>query len=357
MSNSCCGGSGVTGLCGACGCNPCSCIYQNIFQTGGSGSPATAGQCVNLSGICVLDAYNANTMYFRGVASGTAALSVSLDATNHVILLNLDYTAIVAALPQATTTQAGVGETATDAEAQAKASITVFLTPSNLAALGASTTFAGFLEIATDAEAIAGASTTLAITPSNLAATIAANYGTTVTFADAVARNAAVPAFVGQFGGQQDTQAPYFGNITAAGAWLPIIVGQGNTLLAAGSATNVAFSAAAVMTFSGSATEEVGFAGLVVHIGGGATLNLDSANFELAGVIQSDSLLSSDGFGQFNAHLISEFVSSNNTQTGWAVTNPSVSRTLDVSSATLGDVRAVLGTLINDLKAIKLPAT
>lgn len=43
-------------------------------------------------------------------------------------------------------------------------------------------------------------------------------------------------------------------------------------------------------------------------------------------------------------------------QTGYAVTNPSTSRTLDVSAATLAQVRAVLGTLIDDLKLGKFPS-
>lgn len=72
----------------------------------------------------------------------------------------------------ATTTVQGIVELATNAEAIAKASTTVVITPSNLAALGASTTFAGFVELATDAEAIAGVSTTVAITPANLTAAL-----------------------------------------------------------------------------------------------------------------------------------------------------------------------------------------
>ncbi len=73
----------------------------------------------------------------------------------------------------ATTTVQGIVELATNAEAIAKASTTVVLTPSNLAALGASETFAGLVELATDAEAIAGVSTTVVITPANLTAALA----------------------------------------------------------------------------------------------------------------------------------------------------------------------------------------
>lgn len=81
----------------------------------------------------------------------------------------------------ATTTVQGITELATNAEAIAKASTTVVLTPSNLAALGASTTFAGLTEFSTDAEALAKVSTTTALTPSNLAA-----LGASETFAGLV---------------------------------------------------------------------------------------------------------------------------------------------------------------------------
>jgi len=37
--------------------------------------------------------------------------------------------------------------------------------------------------------------------------------------------------------------------------------------------------------------------------------------------------------------------------TGYTVTNPTASRTLDVTGATLGDLSAVVGTLIDDMKA------
>jgi hypothetical protein len=73
-------------------------------------------------------------------------------------------------LNQATTSLPGVLETATDAEAIAKASSLAALTPSNLAALGGSATFAGLLELATDAEAQAGTDTARPITPANLQA-------------------------------------------------------------------------------------------------------------------------------------------------------------------------------------------
>lgn len=352
---SCCGGTGVTGLCNTCGCSPCSCIYQNIFQQGGEGSPATAGQCVNLSGICVLDAYNANTMYFRGIDTTDAAiLSIALNATNHTIELTINVNALAAALPQATTSQVGVGETATDAEAQAKASIVNFVTPSNFAAMGASTTFAGFIEIATDAEAIAGASTSLAITPANLAAAIAANYGTTVTFVDSVARNAAVPAFVGQYGYQQDAKNAYAGFNTVAGAWNPLVT-LGGTADAAGITTTIGLSLGAQFDFSGASTERVGIAGVELRIFNGGFINFDSAQIFVNGVqVPATSVITTNGFSAVSSLLISQFLTDQSTQT-YAITNAVTTRTFDAASATLQNTKDTLATLIQDLQATQKP--
>lgn len=68
----------------------------------------------------------------------------------------------------ATNAQDGVIEIATDAEAQAKASGSLALCPSNLAALGASQTFAGLVEQSTNAEAATRTDTARYITPANL---------------------------------------------------------------------------------------------------------------------------------------------------------------------------------------------
>lgn len=70
---------------------------------------------------------------------------------------------------QATTTVAGILETSTDAEALAKSSILVAVTPSNFAAMASSETFAGLAEIATQAEVDAGTDDLRYITPLKLA--------------------------------------------------------------------------------------------------------------------------------------------------------------------------------------------
>lgn len=337
---SCCGGSGVTGLCGTCGCTPCCCNYRVTVNTGGSGSPATAGQCVNLSGVCVLDAYTSNTMFFRGVASGTPVLTVSLDATNHVILLNLDINALAAALPQATTTQAGVGETATDAEAQGKASTTVFVTPSNFAAMGSSTTFAGLIEIATDAEAIAGASTTLAITPANLTAVIA-TAPNRQTFADAVGRNGATPLFLGQEGYQLDTGQLYVGYGLAAGFWRAVITDGITNDITGFSITSGAITLFAPIQFNTGCN--VDFFGSVIQ-SGGVTVPADSV------------LLTSSTPGSLDSRIIANFASTVNTDPGWTgFTNSLVRKTCDCNTVTTAQLAQIVDTLINILATPLLP--
>lgn len=89
---------------------------------------------------------------------------------------------------QATTTVAGIGETATNAEAVAKSSTTVFLTPSNLATgnFQASTTFEGLIELATQAEVDASSDTTRAVTPATLAARTGTTWDQFVGIADAI---------------------------------------------------------------------------------------------------------------------------------------------------------------------------
>lgn len=171
---------------------------------------------INTLGIGVYDSTEGTTFQMRGIYSGNSSIIVALDAAENAISITLNVDQIIADLPQATTTQRGVGETATDVEAIGKASITTFLTPSNLAALGSSTTFAGLVELATSAETQAGVSATLAVTPAGLASVVG-GLGFTVTWADAAARAGATPDFDGQFGVQLNADLAYISSGTAAG--------------------------------------------------------------------------------------------------------------------------------------------
>ncbi len=335
---SCCG-SGVTGLCGGCGCNPCSCIYQVINETNPV-SGVTNVTCVNLSGICVVDAFQAGTIYFRGVASNSALLTVSLDATNHVVLLDLDVNGIAAALPQATTTQRGVGETATDAEALAKFSTTVFVTPSNFAAMAASTTFAGFTAYATNAQAITGTSAALALTPANLTAVFATNPLQRI-FADSVARAAATPLFIGQWGYQSDTGQQYVGYGGAPGFWRAIITdGVQNDIQGFQISTG---------TLSMLST---------LQMSNGSVLDFSSGQIAVNGGVQTDSLIGTDNTGTGTAYQLINFLSAFQVRTGYTpFTNPATIRTCNTGTVTLQQLAQLVGTLIEDLKAFLTPAT
>ena len=60
--------------------------------------------------------------------------------------------------------------------------------------------------------------------------------------------------------------------------------------------------------------------------------------------------------GNLSSSLISTFISTSNTQAGYtAFTNPSTLRTCNTATVTLQQLAQLVGTLIEDLKAVKLP--
>lgn len=353
------------GTISGCGCSqPPACNYN---VTVNSGTSTVIGAVnANTAGVGVFDALDNGVLYFRGVESADATyLSVSLNATNHTILLTFNVNAFAAALPQASTTQAGIGETATNAEAQAKASTTVFLTPSNLAALGASDTFVGLVELATDAETQTGTSTTLAVTPAGLKS-VTDLLGTTEVYADAVTLAAGTPAFVGQFAAQQDTGEAFVGNATSAGAWNSLFTfgavnatGSANTTINNIGATIWDGNGTGVFTFIGagvvldSGSELTVSSGCNLNMAPGSTMTYGGSSIPANSVITTGASI-----GQLSSSLKSTFVSTANTQTGYtAFSNPATIRTCDTSTVTLQQLAQLVGTLIEDLKAVKLPAT
>lgn len=82
--------------------------------------------------------------------------------------LNKSVSDLVDRTKNATTTNVGVVELATDAEAKAKTAGNRALTPKNLAALGSTETLAGLIALATAQEVSEGQVTNKAITPSTL---------------------------------------------------------------------------------------------------------------------------------------------------------------------------------------------
>lgn len=343
--------------CGGCGCTYCVTLPDNPVV-------GYSMENVNLTGIGVYDATEGTTFQMRGVASATAALTVTLDAGNNVVLLTLDIPSIIDDLPTATTVQRGVGETATDAEAIAKAAVDKFLTPSNLAALGASLTFAGLVELATNAETQAGVSAVLAVTPAGLASVIVTLEQTT-TWADAVARAAADPDFAGQIGVQLDVDVVYISTGAAVGDFTRPLLTFGSTNTISGFTTTVITDIATVLTFTGAGEvhfngPNVLFSGGIMELGASSAqaLNLADVSLLIAGAtVPAASVLVTAGLGVPSSLLIAQFLSDVNTQTGYtAFANGVVRRTCDTTTVTLPELAQLVGTLIEDLKAVQLPS-
>jgi hypothetical protein len=348
--------------CNTCGSTQgCNCQYTVVLPD----NPVEAYTCanINLTGIGVYDSQNGNEFDFRGITSGNNSLLVTLDAGNNTILLTFNIQQIIDDLPDATTTQRGVLETATDAEAIGKALDNKILTPSNLAAIGATTTFSGLIEIATNAEALTGASTSLAITPANLAYVNAAQL-TTRVFADAVARAAAVADFIGQFGCQSDTTQPYYAWGLGAGEW-------GEMLSETGLNTATFTMTGGQIDLSNNSNLYVGngvdtsyisvVSGAKIAIGAGAILDLSlSSLLQISSAsVPANSVITTSGLaGNPSSKLINTFISTSNTQAGYtAFANGATLRTCDTATVTLPQLAQIVGTLIEDLKAVKLPAT
>jgi hypothetical protein len=374
----------------SCNCNPCSCSPRPAFCcTPTTESVEYTFENGNVTGIGVFDNETDNLVQFRGIVSDSAALTVTLDPADVAIVLSFDQDALVADIPDADTTTRGILETATNAEAIAKAATNKILVPSNLAAIGASDTFAGLVELATDAETQAGISTTLAVTPAGLASTYALLPGQQ-EFADAVARGAAVPDKQGQIGFQVDTDIPYVGYNTVAGAWFPFFIfGSANNAIE--NVTTVTLSGATSLNFDDATTGSfVNFdcgvtfdAGRFTYFSSNnvefslSAINIASSTVKLNGVlIPGQSVVLTSGIdGDLSSGLISDFLSIYNLQTGWGTPSSTLDRTTFATYAgqtisnppTQAEVQAIddalvivsqhLGALITDLKAKLLPAT
>lgn len=357
----------------SCNCDPCNCQPSpSTCCTPTTESVEYTFENANLAGVGVFDNDTDNLVQFRGIVSNSVALTVTLNAVDNTIVLDFDDATLVADIPDATTAQRGILETATNAEALAKAAADKILTPSNLAALGSTDTFAGLVELATNAETITGTSSTLAVTPAGVAATLA--LGRTVTWADAATRAGATPAFDGQFGTQLDTNAPYVANGAVAGDFDIPILALGITNESPAN-TTVNMNADA-LTLVGVGDFILNTVTLLVD-GATSTFSNSTTFFGLAGFTQivdfqdtrfsignapmgGETLLGADnsGFGTAFEYAIADFLSSYNVQTGYtAFANGVVRRTCDTTTVTLPELAQIVGTLIEDLKAIQLPAT
>lgn len=372
----------------SCNCNPCSCSPQPAnCCTQAVESVEYTFENQGLSGVGVFDNDTNYLVGFRTLISESASLTITLNAPDKTIVFDFDDAQLIADIPDATTTQRGILETATDPEAVAKALNNKILTPSNLAALGSTTSFAGLVELATNAETITGTSTTLATTPAGVAA--AAELYKTVTWADAVTRNAATPGFSGQFGTQLDTDQPYVSDGTGAGDWNPIFTfGITNNLLAATSISLNSFG----ITYTGNGSilwtqVDLEADGGDVRMSDGAlrlgffggnpqTIDFANSNVEFEGVaVLSASLIGVATGGDVEIYALPDFLSDFNTTAygaptgtvaraafatygGQAISNPPTQAEVQAIDDAVVILSQTLGALITDLRnTIKPHAT
>jgi hypothetical protein len=361
----------------SCCCNttPCSCssIAPVACCTPTTESVEYTFENQGLIGIGVFDNDTDNLVGFRSIASDTLALTVTLDATNKAIIISFNDDLLIDDIPTFTETIRGIGEAATQAETNAGVADDKIVTPLKLQNRTATETQAGILEIATQAEVTTGTNDTNAVTPLKLA-TFAGTQFTTRTFTDAVARGAATPSFLGQFGGQQDTDSAWIGSSLVAGGWTQILVSGLDFLISDGSFDPTWMINSGSLTFDGngnSATlffdqfdivsfSDCGLVNFTGTTGVGFYANVDftvNARILDNGVlVPANSVLSTSGTaGQLSSALISTFLSSANQNTGWtAFSNSATRKTGDCNTITLPELAQVVDTLIQTLGTNRL---
>lgn len=354
----------------SCGCNstPCCCsgsIAPAICCTPSTESVEYTFENQNLIGIGVYNGEADNLVGFRGIASDTLALTVTLDAPNNAIIISFNDELLIDDIPDADETTRGILEVATQAETNAGAVDNKIITPLKLATMQATETQTGVLQIATQAEVTTGTNDATAVSPLKLA-TFAGTQLTTRVFADAVARAAAVPAFDGQLGVQLDTNALVMATSTIAGGF------------------NISFTILGDLTVGASITTgiinatEANVSGFVVN---GAGINVLAplsfevgTEFQISGAPATNSVIIGRALGAADALPIADFLSTENVQTGWGTPSGTLARTTFASYAgqtvsnpptqaemqTLDDAVVIvsrrLAALVTDLLAVNLPS-
>jgi hypothetical protein len=358
----------------SCGCcTPNITIAPTICCTPTTEPPLVyTAENVNAIGIGVLNGTTGTNFEFRGIASDTLALTVTLDEPNNAIIISFNDELLIDDIPTATETIRGIAEVATQGETNAGALDDKIVTPLKLFSMLATETQRGILEIATQAEVTTGTNDTNAVTPLKLT-TFAGTQKVTRTFADAVARAAAVPNFHGQLGIQLDTNALIMSTGTIAGTFTPNI-GIGGNLTVTGdiSAVGSSITVASISTTQFSSAE---FSITGGSIFSGAPFSFETGTtFQINGTPATDSVLVGRTLGAADAKPISEFLSTDNVQTGWGTPSGTLARTTFASYAgqtisnppTQAEVQALddavvivsrrLAALITDILAVNLPS-
>lgn len=331
-----------------------------------------ASQNGNLNGIGVLDSNTASLGTFRGVVGDGTYISTTLDDPNNSIVVSLIAAAIPAAIPQATETVAGKGEVATQAETNAGASDTTFVTPLKLQTRAATTVLTGLIRLATVGEAAAAVNNTAAMTPFGVGLQID-NVKQTKTFANAAARAAAVPDFDGQLGVQLDTELVYTATGLAAGNWQQSFI-QANTTTTFTAETKMYAEATSNFILGTGATNLLILALNNAYMAGtwnvntGDVLNVMGTarlNFTTTGLLQINSvsvpansfLMTSGTAGQLTSTNRSNVLGTHNTETWVAPTGTLDRATFDTATITLPELAERVAALLTDLFAVKLPQT
>lgn len=313
----------------------------------------------NVDGEGVFYQQTGTAVEFYGIMNTDGYITVALDAANKAITIDLDPDLIAGSIPDATTTVKGKVELATDAEAQAKTDTARALTPSNLAAVTASTTATGLVELATSPETVTGTDTTRATTPAGVKAALDAVTAVQVV-ANAAARTAATPAYIGQQLYQTDSGKWYTGTSLISGGWASKVLTAtadsqtvpSNFAIAGGGGT-ITWNPGDV-TLSGFAlfTATTYFLGPVVLYTGDTDLQIDDVS------IPASSLLGTSGVaGEPASHLISNFLNSTSATAAYTITNDVTTRTYDADTVSTPELADVVATLIKDIEALTRPTT
>lgn len=292
-----------------------------------------------------------NEFQFYGLMNTDGYITVTLDADNKAVSIDIDPELISGSIPDSTKTVKGKTAYASDAEAVAQASQTKALTPSNLAALIASTAATGLVRLATGPETVTGTDTAKATTPAGVKAAVDAAKAIQVV-ADSPGRTSATPAYVGQLLYQSNNGTWWTGTSLTTGGWEMKTVTNSN--VANQMVSGASFSnATGTITFD--ATNGVSFSGVS---------NLSSSlQFRIGGVLPSSSdvpasdsgliaINNSTGAPGFMAlsRMLSEF----SVESYFVSSNPGI-RNFDPTTADLDTTKNVLATLIFDLAANKKP--
>lgn len=328
-------------------------VKYNVYcgESGSTGEGTTyTFENINVTGQGVFDNLTGTAVSFKGIASSGSTITVTNDDPNNTVNIELSSAAVIAAVPAASTTVQGKVELSTDAEALAKASTTVALTPSNLAALAATTTFAGLTEYATDAETQLGTSTTLAVTPAGLQSVVDLIPVNRV-YANEAARTAATPDFIGQLAVQQDNLTTYIGSNTLAGYFdVPLFTFGIQNLCTVDTGIDLQGGEISISDSTAS--------GKMVNFFDGGTLNfLSTGRFAIANaVVPADSvIMTTSTAGQLTSMSIQQILSTANFSPVYTITGDTTRRTFDPTTVTLPQIADVVATLLRDLAAVDLP--